>query len=106
MTNGHRPTGKNGTSPKAADVAGDSQDSFGTVYARLAGAVAVAGARRADADADPWIEGPDHDEIEREEPEKELTALEEQENADDPVRMYLREIGRVYLLSGDDEKRL
>ena len=29
-----------------------------------------------------------------------------QEAIDDPVRMYLREIGKVYLLSGADEKRL
>jgi len=29
-----------------------------------------------------------------------------EEGIDDPVRMYLREIGRVYLLSADDEKRL
>ncbi|MCX6024109.1 MAG: sigma-70 family RNA polymerase sigma factor [Chloroflexi bacterium] len=32
--------------------------------------------------------------------------LEDQECIDDPVRMYLREIGRVYLLNADDEKRL
>ena len=32
--------------------------------------------------------------------------LEEQEGIDDPVRMYLREIGKVYLLTADDEKRL
>ena len=32
--------------------------------------------------------------------------LEEQEGIDDPVRMYLREIGKVSLLSADDEKRL
>ncbi len=43
-----------------------------------------------------------------EEPDRELeeAALEEQEGIDDPVRMYLREIGKVYLLSADDEKRL
>jgi len=33
-------------------------------------------------------------------------APELEEGIDDPVRMYLREIGRVYLLSADDEKRL
>ena len=32
--------------------------------------------------------------------------LETQEGIDDPVRMYLREIGRVYLLTAADEKRL
>jgi len=45
---------------------------------------------------------------EEEEPERELeaVALEDQEGIDDPVRMYLREIGKVYLLSAEDEKRL
>src|ERR1044072_9036749 len=32
--------------------------------------------------------------------------LEDQEGIDDPVRMYLREIGKVFLLSAADEKRL
>src|SRR5438876_604017 len=43
------------------------------------------------------------------EPDLELTTnldLETQEGIDDPVRMYLREIGRVYLLTAADEKRL
>jgi len=46
---------------------------------------------------------------EEEEPEKDIEAglpLEDQEGIDDPVRMYLREIGKVSLLSADDEKRL
>jgi len=55
---------------------------------------------------DAWVEGPDRDEVEEEEVEKEAVPLEEQEGIDDPVRMYLREIGKVYLLSGADEKRL
>jgi RNA polymerase primary sigma factor len=49
------------------------------------------------------------EEEEDEEPEKDLEAglpLEDQEGIDDPVRMYLREIGKVSLLSADDEKRL
>ena len=33
-------------------------------------------------------------------------ALEDQEGIDDPVRMYLREIGKVFLLSAADEKHL
>ena len=43
-----------------------------------------------------------------EEPEREPdgVALEDQEGIDDPVRMYLHEIGKVYLLSAKDEKRL
>jgi RNA polymerase primary sigma factor len=32
--------------------------------------------------------------------------MQEQEGVDDPVRMYLREIGKVSLLTADDEKRL
>jgi len=35
-----------------------------------------------------------------------LTQLEEQEVIDDPVRMYLHEIGRVHLLTAKDEKVL
>ena len=34
------------------------------------------------------------------------TKADSQEAVDDPVRMYLREIGKVFLLSGADEKRL
>ena len=45
-----------------------------------------------------------------EEEEEEDTSLalltEESEGIDDPVRMYLREIGKVYLLTADDEKHL
>ena len=43
-----------------------------------------------------------------EEPERELdeVTLEDQDGIDDPVRMYLREIGKVHLLSAKDEKRL
>jgi hypothetical protein len=84
-----------------------SDVSFGEVYARLADSVTVAGANPPGTlSPDLWAEGPAQDDLEEEELEKEAAALEEQEGVDDPVRMYLREIGRVYLLSGDDEKRL
>ena len=56
---------------------------------------------------DPWSsEAPEKPEADDEEAEKEPVPLEEQEGVDDPVRMYLREIGKVVLLSGADEKRL
>jgi len=47
-------------------------------------------------------------EEEDEEEEEASIALmtEESEGIDDPVRMYLREIGKVYLLTADDEKHL
>ncbi|MDQ6908798.1 MAG: RNA polymerase sigma factor RpoD, partial [Chloroflexota bacterium] len=51
----------------------------------------------------------DDEEEEEDEPEKGVETsvpLEDQEGIDDPVRMYLREIGKVSLLSADDEKRL
>jgi len=40
------------------------------------------------------------------EPEFELKGMLEHEGIDDPVRMYLREIGQVSLLTGEDERRL
>jgi RNA polymerase primary sigma factor len=59
---------------------------------------------------DGWVEPQtadlQHEEEEEEEPEREAAPVEEGEGVDDPVRMYLREIGKVYLLSGNDEKRL
>ncbi len=41
-----------------------------------------------------------------EEAEREVAGLELEEGIDDPVRMYLREIGKVHLLTAADEKRL
>ena len=53
-----------------------------------------------------WTPEPQPEELEDEEVEKDAVPLEEQDGIDDPVRMYLREIGKVYLLSAADEKRL
>jgi RNA polymerase primary sigma factor len=87
------------------EAAAETAGSFGEVYARLADSVTVAGANPPGTlSPELWVETPEAEEIE-EELEKEIP-LEEQEGVDDPVRMYLREIGKVYLLSGHDEKRL
>ena len=72
------------------------------IYAQLADSVAalnstkLGAAARSDSEAAPW----------RSSSEREADRAEVQDSVDDPVRMYLREIGKVYLLSGADEKRL
>jgi RNA polymerase primary sigma factor len=60
-------------------------------------------------DSDIWSE-PDLKLSAEADEEREATQtavpLEDQEGIDDPVRMYLREIGKVFLLSAADEKHL
>ncbi len=51
-------------------------------------------------------EDKESDDSEEEEEETVALLTEESEGIDDPVRMYLREIGKVYLLTADDEKHL
>ncbi|HXK33752.1 MAG TPA: RNA polymerase sigma factor RpoD [Dehalococcoidia bacterium] len=93
---------RNGAAP--ADV---TDASFGEVYARLADSVpAISASRATSISAEPWVAEPDQADIEDEELEKEELLDGAHEGLDDPVRMYLREIGKVYLLSGADEKRL
>ncbi len=55
--------------------------------------------------SEPDIKSEDAEE-EREATQNAAAALEDQEGIDDPVRMYLREIGKVFLLSAADEKHL
>ncbi len=57
---------------------------------------------RSPIEMEEWGEAPDK----LEEAEPEIGELELEEGIDDPVRMYLREIGKVSLLTADDEKRL
>ena len=62
----------------------------------------------ASLEVEAWVE-PQAAKLKEEEPEKEAEVavdLEDQEGIDDPVRMYLREIGKVSLLTAADEKRL
>jgi RNA polymerase primary sigma factor len=118
----------NGEAPPPAAAPGlldASDDRIADVFARLADTVAVlpgSGRRNGNGNgngssaavADAWgadvVEaGSEHAHIEEDEEVesgKGAIPLEEQEGVDDPVRMYLREIGKVYLLSGADEKRL
>jgi RNA polymerase primary sigma factor len=59
-----------------------------------------------DSDDDKATVSVDEEEEEEEEVEEINLLTEESEGIDDPVRMYLREIGKVYLLTADDEKHL
>jgi RNA polymerase primary sigma factor len=58
-------------------------------------------AARSAAGLEDWVEPEKADEA-----EPEVSELDLEEGIDDPVRMYLREIGKVSLLTADDEKRL
>jgi RNA polymerase primary sigma factor len=106
VEDGVAPHDHNGASANGATTA--AADGFAGVYVRLADAVTVintAPPRNGAIRPDGWTEGPDAADIDDEE-EKEPVPLEEQDGIDDPVRMYLREIGKVHLLSGADEKRI
>ncbi len=64
-------------------------------------AIPRVGARGA-TDLEEWGDEPEK----FDEAEPDITEIELEEGIDDPVRMYLREIGKVNLLTADDEKRL
>jgi RNA polymerase primary sigma factor len=99
-----RPAQETSTDPRS--------DELDEIYTRLADSVAVLSSSPIATDDPPaaaagvttWTPGAKE---EPDEPEADDDAeLETAEGIDDPVRMYLREIGKVYLLSGADEKRL
>jgi RNA polymerase primary sigma factor len=83
------------------------------IYARLADSVArLSAAGIAVAEAEEGIPTSSRKawspatEAKEEVEEEEKPELDAGPGVDDPVRMYLREIGRVYLISGEEEKRL
>jgi len=80
-------------------------------FSRVGHSAMIAG-RKGAVPSGNWTAGPAPSEIEEEDEEEadpgkeEVLLAGEQDAVDDPVRMYLREIGKVYLLSSPDEKRL
>ena len=95
-----------------SDSSSANGEELDEIYARLADSVAVLSSTRladgvaAGTAGEPVLWSAPSAGEDAEEPEYEEEGLEGQQGIDDPVRMYLREIGKVYLLSGDDEKRL
>ena len=95
-TNGAAPLNGAGNGVETADVT--------TPYASALAVAAIA--------ADPTTDEPNPDDIKATEEEaKEAVSDAQQDDMegdviDDPVRMYLREIGRVTLLTAADERRL
>jgi RNA polymerase primary sigma factor len=91
------------------EIEDDSEDEDDAVLAPLGVAVSDDDpadvsprvAARAATDIEEWVEDPAKDEV-----EPDVVELDLEEGIDDPVRMYLREIGKVSLLTADDEKRL
>jgi RNA polymerase primary sigma factor len=81
-----------------------SDDMLGNVLSRLSSSEYEDETEEEAADS----EDEEEPQLEQEEEEVESIALlaDESEGIDDPVRMYLREIGKVYLLTADDEKHL
>ena len=107
----HAAEGEKDEDPAAvAELDEELEDDLTTVRG-IDGALVGTPALRAVDIAEPEVDEAGEPKLteEDEEPEKELesgVALEDQEGIDDPVRMYLREIGKVFLLTADDEKRL
>ncbi|HEY4670157.1 MAG TPA: RNA polymerase sigma factor RpoD [Tepidiformaceae bacterium] len=95
--------------PLAENPASSADAMIGSVLSRLAsGEFADSETDEDDVAVDAVDEEDAALDEEEEEEEVDSVALltEESEGIDDPVRMYLREIGKVYLLTADDEKHL
>ncbi len=90
-----------------APVKANKREEVDEIYTQLADSVAALKSTRLAPDPAALTESPARGKRRREDVEAEdETGKPGQEAVDDPVRMYLREIGKVYLLSGADEKRL
>jgi RNA polymerase primary sigma factor len=87
-----------------------ADDVIGGVLSRLSTGDFDETEEEEDGTADPATDedelAPDAEEEEEEEDVSLSLLSDESEGIDDPVRMYLREIGKVYLLTADDEKHL
>jgi RNA polymerase primary sigma factor len=113
-TNGHQaPARRHEATATGGDAAEQhpNGEALDDIYARLADSVAVLNTAGIAQEADPADPAAAANEWaakakEEDEPEIEEEPEFEGDGVDDPVRMYLREIGKVYLLSGADEKRL
>ncbi len=84
---------------------------IGSVLSRLSsGEFAEAEADDEEESGEAVVEEDEEVPVDAEEEDEEVDSItlltEESEGIDDPVRMYLREIGKVYLLTADDEKHL
>jgi RNA polymerase primary sigma factor len=88
-------------------VPAGTDDMLGSVLSRLSSGDFADDEREEEAVVTPPADDEDTA-LEEEEEEMDSIALlaEEADGIDDPVRMYLREIGKVYLLTADDEKHL
>jgi len=109
--NGKKTAASRRRKPESATATVDNPD-LDEIYVRLADSAAaltasgIADPPQPAAPRDSEIWAAEAEAKEEDEPELEEEREPEGEGVDDPVRMYLREIGKVYLLSGADEKRL
>ncbi|MCH8949672.1 MAG: hypothetical protein IIB87_04780, partial [Chloroflexi bacterium] len=84
----------------------NKREELDEIYTQLADSVAALNSTRIAPDPAAVTERPARKKRRSEDAETDdETGKQGQEAVDDPVRMYLREISKVFLLSGTDEKR-
>ncbi len=98
--------GDKGRVPNSVSLARSVDTLLASSGIRSQSGVAVeAGGRKIAVEGD-WGQEPSPKEMEKEAENEAETELDPGDMIDDPVRMYLREIGRVSLLTAQDERRL